>query len=154
MKRTLGSAVADAEGVATQPRDIVSDGVLQGYVLGSYSARKLGLETTGNAGGVFNLTIDSGKRDFNELLNLMNHGILVTETMGFGVNTVTGDYSQGARGFWVENGEMKYPVEELTIAGNLRGMFRSFVDVGTDVDLRGNSRTGSILIESMVVAGK
>ena len=154
LKRTLGSAVADAEGVATQSRDIVSDGVLQGYVLGSYSARKLGLETTGNAGGVFNLTIDSGKRDFNEMLKLMNRGILVTETMGFGINTVTGDYSQGVRGFWVENGEMQYPVEELTIAGNLRDMFRSIVDVGTDVDLRGNTRTGSILIENMVVAGK
>lgn len=150
----LGSAVCDSEGVATQARDIVRDGVLQNYVLNSYSARKLGLETTGNAGGVFNLTIEPGKKSFDELLTLMDRGLLVTQTMGFGVNQVTGDYSQGASGFWVENGEIQYPVEELTIAGNLRDMYRSLVEAGNDVDLRTNIRTGSILLDNMAVAGE
>ena len=154
LKRTLGSAYADAEGVATVARDIISDGVLQGYVLDTYSARKLGMETTANAGGVRNLTIDCSERDFAGMLKLMDTGLLVTDLMGFGVNTVTGNYSQGARGFWVENGEMQYPVEELTIAGNLRDMFRSIVEVGNDVDLRRNIRTGSILISNMAVSGE
>ncbi|MDE0309951.1 MAG: metalloprotease PmbA [Acidiferrobacterales bacterium] len=154
LKRALGSAFADAEGVATVPRDIVSDGVLKGYVLDAYSARKLGMETTANAGGVHNLTIDSGERDFAGMLKLMDTGLLVTGLMGFGVNTVTGNYSQGARGFWVENGEMQYPVEELTVAGNLRDMFGAIVDVGNDVDLRHNIRTGSILISNMAVSGE
>ena len=154
LKRTLGSTFADAEGVATVPRDIVSDGILQGYVLDSYSARKLGLDTTANAGGVHNLTIDCGERDFEGMLKLMDTGLLVTDLMGFGVNTVTGNYSQGARGFWVENGEMQYPVEEFTIAGNLREMFRAIVDVGNDVDLRRSIRTGSILIGNMAVSGE
>lgn len=154
LKKTLGSTFADSEGVATAPRDIVSDGILRGYVLDTYSARKLGLDSTANAGGVHNLTIDSGTRNFQEMLKLMDTGLLVTDLMGFGVNTVTGNYSQGARGFWVENGEMAYPVEELTIAGNLRDMFRAIVDVGNDVDLRRNIRTGSILLSNMAVSGE
>ena len=154
LKRKLGSRVADAEGVATAARDIVSDGVLQGYVLDSYSARKLGLETTANASGVNNLTIESGNRDFADMLKLMDTGLLVTSLMGFGVNVVTGNYSQGATGFWVENGELQYPVEELTIAGNLRDMFGSIVDVGNDVDLRRSIMTGSILISKMAVSGE
>ncbi len=154
LKGGLASANCDAEGVATTPRDIIRDGVLQNYVLDSYSARKLGVETTGNAGGVFNLTINSGERDFNQLLALMDTGLLVTQTMGFGVNLVTGDYSQGASGFWVEQGEIQFPVEGVTIAGNMRDMFRSLVEVGTDVDTRTGVRTGSILLSSMTVAGK
>ncbi len=154
LKRIIGSSYCDAEGVATQPRDIVSDGILRGYVLSSYSARKLGLETTGNAGGTFNLTIDTGERDFEGMLKLMNRGLLVTELIGFGVNKVTGDYSRGASGFWVERGEIQYPVEQLTIAGNLKDMFRSIIEVGSDVDLRKSTRTGSILVSNMAVAGR
>jgi len=154
LKRAIGSAVCDAEGVATRARDIVSDGILQNYVLDSYAARKLALETTGNAGGVFNLSIDSGPRDFDEMLKLLNRGLLVTQTMGFGVNQVTGDYSQGASGFWVDHGEIQYPVEELTIAGNLRDMFLSVIEVGNDVDARTGVRSGSILLGKMVVAGE
>ncbi|MHB8454285.1 MAG: metalloprotease PmbA [Acidiferrobacterales bacterium] len=149
----LGSAPFDNEGVATRARDIVRDGVLRSYVLDSYSARKLGLKTTGNAGGVHNLSIETGNDDLPALLMRMHTGLLVTELIGFGVNTVTGDYSRGAAGFWVENGQIQYPVEEITIAGNMREMFRQIVAVGKDVDLRGNIRTGSILIESMTLAG-
>ncbi len=150
----LGSATYDDEGVATQTRDIVSDGILRGYLLGSYSARKLGLRSTGNAGGVRNLTITPGALNFEELLKQMNTGLLVTELMGQGVNRVTGDYSRGAAGFWVENGEIQYPVEEITIAGNLKTMFKNIVAVGNDVDYRGNVRTGSILVEQMSIAGQ
>lgn len=150
----IGSCPFDNEGVATQARDIVTNGVLQGYVLSSYSARKLGLATTGNAGGVYNLTVDAGELDRAGLLREMGSGLLVTELMGMGVNTVTGDYSRGAAGYWVENGEIAYPVEEITVAGNLRDMFRDIVAVGNDVDLRGNTRTGSVLIERMTVAGQ
>ena len=146
--------MCDDEGIATETCDIVTDGVLKKYLLSSYSARKLGLETTGNAGGTFNLTIDSGDRDFDEMVKLMNKGLLVTHTMGFGINQVTGDYSQGASGFWVENGEIQFPVEEVTIAGNLRDMFRSLVEVGNDVDYRTGVRTGSILLSNMAVAGE
>ena len=153
LKRRLGSSCADAEGVATVPRDIVLDGVLQGYVLDSYSARKLELETTANAGGVHNLTIDCGERDFGGMLELMDTGLLVTGMMGFGVNLVTGNFSQGAHGFWVENGQLQYPVEELTVAGNLRDMFLAIVEVGNDIDLRHSIRTGSILIGNMAVSG-
>lgn len=148
-----GSAAFDSEGVATRARDLVRDGVLQGYVLDSYSARKLKLQTTGNAGGVHNLTIDPGPDDLAALLKSMHTGLLVTELIGFGVNTVTGDYSRGAAGFWVEGGTIRYPVEEITIAGNLRDMFRHVLAVGSDVDTRGNIRSGSILIEKMTVAG-
>lgn len=148
-----GSAAFDSEGVATKARDLIRDGILQGYVLDSYSARKLKMQTTGNAGGVHNLTIDPGKEDLSALMKCMNTGLLVTELIGFGVNTITGDYSRGAAGFWVENGEIQYPVEEITIAGNLKDMFRQVVAVGSDVDIRGNIRSGSILIENMTVAG-
>jgi len=153
LRKALGSSPFDGEGVATRARDLITDGVLQGYVLDSYSARKLGMETTGNAGGVHNLTIDPGPLDFAGLLKEMDKGLLVTEMMGMGVNIVTGDYSRGAAGFWVENGEIQYPVEEITIAGNLRDMFKGIAAVGSDVDTRGNTRTGSVLIERMTIAG-
>jgi len=149
----LGSAPYDSEGVATQARDIVSGGILQGYVLNSYAARKLGMQTTGNAGGVHNLTVEPGELDLGGLLREMGNGLLVTEFIGFGVNIVTGDYSRGAAGFWVEQGEIAYPVDEITVAGNLRDMFMGIAAVGTDVDLRGNVRTGSVLIDHMMIAG-
>jgi PmbA protein len=140
--------------VATRDRALVSGGVLQGYVLGSYSARKLGLTTTGNAGGIHNLLVSSGTSgSFEQLLQLMGTGLYVTELMGQGVNGVTGDYSRGASGFWVENGAIAYPVHEVTIAGNLREMLRSIVAVGNDVDAKGAIRTGSLLIEAMTIAG-
>jgi len=150
----LGSSTYDAEGVVTKPRDIVTDGIVQGYVLSSYSARKLGMQTTANAGGVHNLTVESGELGFNDMLKNMDTGLLVTELMGQGVNTLTGDYSRGAAGFWVEKGIIQYPVEEITIAGNLKDMFQGIVAIGNDVDLRGNTRTGSILINEMTIAGQ
>jgi PmbA protein len=153
LPRGLGSAPYDAEGVTTQARDIVTDGILQGYVLNSYAARKLGMQTTGNAGGVRNLIIEPGAHDLDGLLREMGTGLLVTEFIGFGVNIVTGDYSRGAAGFWVENGEIQYPVDEITVAGNLRDIFMGIVEVGNDVDLRGNIRTGSVLIDHMTIAG-
>jgi PmbA protein len=153
----VGSAPFDEEGVKTVRRKVVSDGVLQGYFLSSYSARKLGMQTTGNAGGSHNLEIVStGTKladDFAGMLRKMDRGLLVTELMGQGVNYVTGDYSRGASGYWVENGVIQYPVEEITIAGNMRDKFHSIVAVGNDVLTRGNKSTGSILIEKMVVAG-
>ncbi|MDH3831138.1 MAG: metalloprotease PmbA [Gammaproteobacteria bacterium] len=153
LRKAIGSAPYDSEGVATCARDIVTDGVLQGYVLNSYAARHLGMQTTGNAGGVRNLTIEPGDKDLQALLGSMDTGLLVTELIGFGVNNVTGDYSRGAAGFWVEGGEIQYPVDEITVAGNLKDMFMKIVEVGNDVDLRGNTRTGSVLIEQMMVAG-
>jgi PmbA protein len=153
LKGGLGSSAYDGEGVATQTRDIVKDGYLRGYVLDTYSARKLGLQTTGNAGGVHNLTITPGLQDFQGMLKLLDTGLLVTECMGQGVNRVNGSYSRGAAGFWVEKGEIQYPVEEITIAGNLKDMYKAIVAVGNDVDYRGNTRTGSILIEQMSIAG-
>ena len=153
LRGALGSAPFDSEGVATRARDLITDGVLQGYVLDSYSARKLGLQTTGNAGGVHNLTVETGTQDFAALLRDMGSGLLVTELMGQGVNMVTGDYSRGAAGFWVENGAIQYPVEEITIAGNLKDMFMNIRAIGSDVERRGNIRTGSVLIERMTVAG-
>ncbi|MGR9099715.1 MAG: metalloprotease PmbA [Gammaproteobacteria bacterium] len=149
----LGSAPYDGEGVATKARDIVSAGTLRSYVLSSYSARKLGMQTTGNAGGVHNLIVESGEDDFSAMLKKLDTGLLATELMGQGVNPVTGDYSRGAAGFWVENGEIQFPVEEITIAGNLREMYRDILAVGNDVDCRGNIRTGSILVGKMTVAG-
>jgi PmbA protein len=153
----VGSAPFDEEGVKTVRRKVVSDGVLQGYFLSSYSARKLGMQTTGNAGGSHNLEIVSSSTkladDFAGMLRKMDRGLLVTELMGQGVNYVTGDYSRGASGYWVENGVIQYPVEEITIAGNMRDMFQAIVAVGNDVLTRGNKSTGSILIEKMVVAG-
>ena len=153
LPRAIGSAAFDGEGVQTRTRDIVSDGILTGYVLDSYSARRLGLRTTGNAGGVHNLTLESGRKSLDELVSDMGRGLLVTELIGFGVNAVTGDYSRGAAGFWVDQGEIQFPVDEITIAGNLKQMFKNFSDVGTDVDTRGNVRCGSILINEMTVAG-
>ncbi len=149
----LGSATFDSEGVSTRSRDLVRDGILQGYVLGSYAARKLGLKTTGNAGGVHNLTLQPGQADFADLLKEMGRGLVVTEVMGQGVNNVTGDYSRGASGFWVEEGEIVHPVNEVTIASNLRDMFKGMVAVGSDVDKRAATRSGSILIDQMMVAG-
>ena len=153
----VGSAPFDEEGVRTTRRHVVKDGVVQGYFLSSYSARKLGMKTTGNAGGSHNLTLSSKNTrladDFAGMIRKMGRGLLVTELMGQGTNYVTGDYSRGASGFWVENGVIQYPVEEITIAGNMKDMFRDIVAVGTDVLTRGNKQTGSILIEKMVVAG-
>ncbi|HEV8331528.1 MAG TPA: metalloprotease PmbA [Steroidobacteraceae bacterium] len=154
LRKALSSAAFDSEGVATRDREIVQDGVLTGYVLSTYSARKLGLKTTGNAGGVHNLIVAGGSEDFAGLLRKMGRGLVVTELMGQGVNGVTGDYSRGAAGFWVENGAIAYPVHEITIAGNLREMFRQVVAVGNDVDTRGGIRTGSVLIEQMTIAGE
>lgn len=153
LPQAMGSASYDSEGVATSQRHIVKAGVVQGYVLSSYSARKLGMATTANAGGVHNLTVKLGDLGFNQMLKEMNTGLLVTELIGQGVNTLTGDYSRGAAGFWVENGVIQFPVEEVTIAGNLKDIFKSIVTVGNDVDLRGNTRTGSILISEMTLAG-
>jgi PmbA protein len=154
VKRGLASSPFDDEGVATRRRDIVRDGVLQGYFLGSYSARKLGMRSTGNAGGNHNLVIDSTGEDFPALLRRMGRGLLVTELLGMGVNQVTGDYSRGAAGFWVENGELAYPVQEITIAANLKDMFRGIVAVGSDVVARGSRQCGSILLDRMTVAGE
>lgn len=149
----MGSCWFDGEGVATQPRRIVDAGVLTGYFLSSYSARKLGLETTGNAGGSHNLVVAPGDEDFAGLVRAMGRGLVVTELMGQGVNPVTGDYSRGAVGFWVEGGEIRYPVEEVTVAGNLAQMYRAIAAVGRDVLVRGSRATGSILVERMTVAG-
>ncbi len=153
LKKALGSAAFDNDGVATRAHDIVKDGVLQSYVLGGYSARKLGMQTTGNAGGVHNLIIETGKVALQDLIKQMNTGLLITDMIGFGVNQVTGDYSRGASGFWIENGEVQYPVEEITVAGNLREIYRNIVAIANDVDPRGNVLTGSVLIENMTVAG-
>lgn len=153
IRKGLASSPFDDEGVQTQTRTIVEDGVLQDYFLGSYSARKLGLRSTGNAGGNHNLILQSGEQNFASLLRSMSRGLLVTELLGSGVNGVTGDYSRGAAGFWVENGEIQYPVEEITIAGNLKDMFRNIVAVGNDVLVQGSRQCGSILVEGMTVAG-
>lgn len=157
--RGHGSTAFDSEGVATRDSDLVEDGVLARYILGSYSARKLGLQSTGNAGGVQNILVQPGAEDrapddFSALLRRMGTGLLVTELMGQGVSLVTGDYSRGASGFWVENGAIAYPVEEITIAGNLRDMYANLVAVGSDVDPRSHILTGSILLERMTVAGE
>jgi PmbA protein len=150
----LGSAPFDAEGCATHDRELVAGGVLAGYVLNTYAARKLGLRTTGNAGGVHNLLVHPGEDDFEALIRRMHRGLVVTELMGQGVNGVTGDYSRGATGFWVEQGELRHPVNEITIAGNLKDMYRQLVAVGRDVDTRGSVVTGSLLIEEMTIAGE
>jgi PmbA protein len=150
--RARGSAPFDSEGVATQSRDVVVDGVLRGYFLGSYSARKLGMQSTGNAGGAHNLVVP-GTEDLPALLRRMGRGLFVTEQLGQGVNPVTGDFSRGAAGFWVEDGAIAYPVEEITIAGNLRRMFRDIVALGTDIDRRGSRYIGSVLVAQMTIAG-
>lgn len=143
----------DDDGVATQARDVVKDGVLQGYFLSAYSARKLGMKSTGNAGGNHNLVLAPGKRDFRAMLKALDTGLLVTELMGQGINMVTGDYSRGASGYWVEKGEIRYPVEEITIAGNLKNMYRDIEAVGADELVRGSRTCPSILIGNMTIAG-
>jgi PmbA protein len=153
IRKGLASSAFDEEGVATQTRDIVKDGVVQGYFLGSYSARKLGLRSTGNAGGNHNLLLDDTGDDYAALLKKLDTGLLVTELMGQGVNGVTGDYSRGAAGFWVENGKIAYPVQEITVAGNLKQIYRDIVAIGNDVIRRGSRQCGSILIQSMTIAG-
>lgn len=149
----LASSPFDNEGVATKPRTLIKDGVLNGYMLSSYSARKLGMQSTGNAGGNHNLIVSHGDLDLNGLLKMMGTGLLVTELLGHGINMVTGDYSRGAAGFWVENGVIVHPVEEITIAGNLQTMLKQIVAVGSDVLVQGSKQVGSILIENMTVAG-
>jgi len=151
--RGQASAPFDNEGVATRYRELVAAGVLQGYLLDSYSARKLGLQSTASAGGVRNARIASTGQPFDQLLSEMDKGVLVTELMGQGTNMVTGDYSRGAAGFWVENGEIQYPIDEITVAGNLEDMFRQLLAVGNDNDIPGSVDTGSWLIESMMVGG-
>jgi PmbA protein len=154
MQRGFRSANFDAEGVATREQDLVRDGVLTRYVLGSYSARKLGLQSTGNAGGMHNLTTSTNADGFDAMQRGMSRGLVVTELMGQGVNTVTGDYSRGAAGFWVENGEVVHPVDEITIAGNLKDMFLAVEAIGADVDRRSHILIGSMLIGRMMVAGE
>ena len=150
----MGSTPFDAEGVRTQPISYVDQGVLVNYSLGSYSARKLGMKTTGNSGGVYNLHVKSSATDFQALLQQMGTGLLVMDLMGQGVHILTGNYSRGATGFWVENGVIRYPVHEITIAGNLKDMFKNIVAIANDVDYRGNIKTGSVLITEMTVAGE
>jgi PmbA protein len=156
LRGALASSPFDGEGVATRDRELIRNGVLDGYVLGSYSARKLGLKTTGNAGGTHNMLVSAPgvERSLAELMRQMGQGLFVTEMMGQGVNGVTGDYSRGASGFWVENGELAYPVHEVTVAGNLREMYQQIVGLGTDVDLQGAIRCGSLLIDGLTVAGE
>ncbi len=153
LPRGPASAPFDDEGVATRAREVVAGGVFQGYFLGSYSARKLGLQTTGNAGGQHNLLLSHGDEDFEALIQRMGRGLVVTELLGQGVNLVTGDYSRGAVGFWVEHGAVQHAVEEVTIAGKLQEIFQRIVAVGKDVDRRGSRQCGSILVENMMVAG-
>jgi PmbA protein len=157
LKKALASSAFDAEGVATLDREIITDGRLATYLLTSYSARKLGMKTTGHAGGIHNWQLgmkDAGQGgDFDAMLKTLGTGLLVTELMGQGVNVVTGDYSRGAAGFWVENGEIAYPVDEITIAGKLQDIFAGIVAIGNDTDMRGSIRTGSIIVNQMQVAG-
>jgi PmbA protein len=150
----LGSANYDSEGVATTENVLIDGGVLQDYLLDSYSARKLGRQSTGHASGVHNLKLADTGKDFDACLKTMDRGVLVTELMGQGVSTVTGDYSRGAAGFWVENGKIQYPVEEITIASNLKDMFQGIVEIGNDIDTRGAIHCGSILIDRMTIAGE
>lgn len=154
LQQAHGSMAYDREGVATRTQDFVTEGCVSSYILSSYSARKMGLKTTANAGGTHNLTLDSTGESFDELLKKMDTGFLVTELMGSSVSIATGDYSRGAAGFWVENGEIQFPVKEVTVAGNLKDMFKAIVAVGNDVDHRSATRSGSILLENMMIAGK
>ncbi|MDH3352667.1 MAG: metalloprotease PmbA [Gammaproteobacteria bacterium] len=153
LPKAMSSAAYDSEGVATYDRDIVSDGVLQGYVLGSYSARRLGLKSTANAGGAQNLIVPGNAEGLESLIRDMGTGLIVEELIGQGVNPVTGDYSRGAVGQWVENGEIQYPVHEVTIAGNLRELYLHILAVGNDQDVRGGIRCGSLLVDGMTIAG-
>ncbi|MDO6385538.1 metalloprotease PmbA [Uliginosibacterium sp. 31-12] len=152
--KALGSTPFDDEGVATRERKLVDAGVLNGYFLGSYSARKLGMQTTGNAGGCHNLILRAGDKSLYELAREIGRGLLVTELLGQGVNYVTGDYSRGAAGYWIENGEICYPVQEITIAGNLRDMFRNIVAIGNDTIVRGGKQCPSLVIGKMTIAGE
>jgi len=152
--RAFASSPFDDEGVATRARTVVRGGVLEGYFLGSYAARKLGLQSTGNAGGCHNLTLVPDGPDFRGMLRRLHRGLLVTEQLGHGINLVTGDYSRGAAGYWVEDGEIAYPVEEITIAGNLKDMFRGVVAAGSDLVVRGSRRSGSVLVQNMTIAGE
>jgi PmbA protein len=152
--RGVGSAPFDSEGVATRRRVLVGDGIVQGYVLSSYSARRLGLATTGNAGGVHNLLVEPNAESLESLQADCREAMVVTELLGQGVNTVTGDYSRGAAGYWIENGRIAYAVSEVTIAGNLREMLRSITAVGADIDLRGTVRSGALRVDGMTVAGE
>jgi PmbA protein len=150
----LASGPFDDEGVATRKRDVVSGGVLQGYFLSSYSARKLGMQSTGNAGGCHNMMLHpTDSADFEAMLKKLGTGLLVTDLMGQGVNYVTGDYSRGAAGYWVEGGRIVHPVEEITIAGNLKDMYRGLVAAGSDLLTRGSMTAGSVLIDRMTIAG-
>jgi PmbA protein len=153
--RALASTPFDDEGVATRTRSVVRNGVLEGYFLGSYSARKLGLRSTGSAGGNHNLVVSQAgaAADLRGMLRKLGRGLFVTEMLGHGINLLTGDYSRGAAGYWVENGEIAYPVEEITVAGNLKDMFRGIAAVGSDVVVRGAYRCGSILVDNMTIAG-
>lgn len=153
LPKALASAPYDAEGVATFDRDVISDGILQGYILGSYSARRLGLQTTANAGGAQNLLVPGNAGDLDALIKEMGTGLLVEELIGQGVNSVTGDYSRGVVGQWIENGEIQYPVHEVTIAGNLRDLYARIAAIGSDQDMRGSIRCGSLLVEEMTIAG-
>lgn len=150
----LGSAAFDNEGIKTQPRDIIKSGTLMTYLLNNYSARKLDQKTTGHAGGIYNWQFSINEKNLSALLKRMNRGLLVTSLMGQGVNLITGDYSRGAAGFWVENGEITFPVNEITIAGNLKTMFANIIAMSNDIEVRSNIKTGSILIEEMSIAGK
>jgi PmbA protein len=152
IRKGIASSSFDSEGVATHARQLIENGVLQGYILSSYSARKLGMQSTGNAGGSHNLIVQSSGQSFAELLQLMGTGLLVTEVLGHGLNMVTGDYSRGAAGFWVENGMIVFPVEEITIAGNMKDMLNQIKAIGNDVIKNSSKLTGSILIEQMMVA--
>ena len=153
IRGAFASSPFDDDGVATHDREVVKNGVLQGYFLSTYSARKLGMQTTGNAGGSHNLLVQPGADDLAGLLREMGTGLLVTELLGQGVNYVTGDYSRGAAGYWVDRGEIAYPVEEITIAGNLREMLRGIAAIGNDIEVRGSKQVGSVLVERMTVAG-
>ena len=153
LPRGLASSPFDDDGVATRDREVVEGGVLKGYFLSTYTARKLGMKNTGNAGGCHNLIVHPGEHDLRGLIKLMGRGLLVTELLGHGVNYVTGDYSRGASGYWVEDGEIRYPVQEITIAGNLKDMLRGIVAVGNDILIRGSKQVGSILLDRMTVAG-
>ncbi len=154
ISRALGSSPFDGDGLARRPRDIVSNGILKGYVLSTYTARKLGMQSTANSGGARNVTLHGGKYSEKELLNQLGTGLLVTEMMGQGIKLATGDYSRGAAGFWVEEGQIKHPVQEVTVAGNLRDMFMNIVAIGNTLDTRGNIRTPAIIVRCMTVAGK
>lgn len=153
LHHALGSAPFDDEGVKTRANVFVENGVLRQYAMGTYSARKLGMKTTGNAGGVHNLTVKTGNKNLQELIKTMDKGLLITEMMGQGTNLITGTYSRGAGGYWIENGEIQYPVHEITVAGKLQDIYMGIVEIGNDVDVRGNIRTGSILINEMMIAG-